>query len=145
MQPSAVMASSIRIQHGSAYAHDPEHAAGALAALTGGVARAFHPCPGAWVCFLGGDDEHWSGPLIELYPRSVRLASEAGEVVFRPLPPPHTARGAGTHFNLAVGATRGELERICAAQGLTCSWRGWAGFLDVWLDDDLLIELAPAT
>ena len=138
------MASSIRIQHGSAYAHDPERAARVLAALTGGVARAFHPCPGAWVCFLGGEDDDWSGPLIELYPRTVRLASEDGEVVFRPLPRRGEARGAGTHFNLAVDASRETLERICAKERVACSWRHWAGFLDVWIDDDLLIELAPS-
>jgi hypothetical protein len=28
---------------------------------------------------------------------------------------------------------------------MACAWRDWAAFLDVWLEDDLLIECVPAS
>ena len=92
----------------------------------------FHPLPGAYVCWMPG------GAFIELYPRTSRLVSREGDTTFEALPAPAT--GAGTHFNLRVQRTRTELEQICAERKLHCTWRGWAGFLDVWLDDGLLIE-----
>lgn len=131
----------MRINHGSVYALDPQRAAAHLAALTGGLARPFHPCEGAWVCFLNGQDEDWDGQLIEFYPRDVTLAAERGKLVFRrgePVPP-----GAGTHFNITVPTSRGKLEAICGERGLLCSWRDWQGLVEVWLEADLLMECVP--
>ncbi len=126
----------MRINHASVYAHDPKRAAEHLAALSGGVVRSFHPCEGAWVCLLEGDT--WSGSLIEFYPRSVTLAHRDGEVRFEALARP--ASGGGTHFNLSLPKSRTALEQICRERGLTHGWRDWAGFLDVWLEGELLIE-----
>ncbi len=125
----------MRINHASVYAHDPKRAAEHLAALAGGVVRSFHPCDGGWACLLEGE---WNGALIEFYPRTATLAHEGGHVRFEKLDPP--ARGGGTHFNLSLEKSRAEVEAICGARGLTHAWRDWAGFLDVWLDDELLIE-----
>lgn len=124
----------ITIAHASAYAHDPRSAAEHLAALTGGRAAPFQPLDGAWVTHFDG------GAFIELYPRTARVALRDGEVSFEPMPA--AATGAGTHFNLRVDPSRAELEAICARRGLQHGWRGWGGFLDVWLDEGLLIELA---
>lgn len=131
-----------RINHLSLYGHDPAVATAHLAALTGGRAAPFHPCEGAWVCFLSGKDGDWEGPLVEVYPRQVTLAAAAdGSVTFARLERP--ARGAGGHVNLSVSVTRAELERLCKERGIRHTWRSWAGFLDVWLDDELLIECVP--
>ena len=132
------MARGIRLNHGSAYAGDPEAAAHHLAALSGGGVESFHPLEGGWVCLLEGS---WSGALIEFYPRTATLAHEQGRVLFRPLDTP--ARGGGSHFNLSLPRSRGELERISRERGLPHAWRDWAGFLDVWLEPDLLIECVP--
>ncbi len=126
----------VTIQHASVYADDPQRAAEHLAALCGGTVESFHPLRGGWVCLF---DRTWHGPLLELYPRTTRLIAVKGDVGFAKLDEPAT--GAGTHFNLKVERTRGELEKICAERGLKCSWRGWAGFLDVWVEDGLLVEL----
>jgi hypothetical protein len=126
------------INHASAYAHDPRAAAEHLAALGGGRAARFEPLPGAWAVLFEGT---WEGAMIELYPRDKTFALRDGAIGFHDLSPP--ARGAGTHFNLSVDKTRQELESLCAARGLTCSWRGWAAFLDVWVDEELLVELVP--
>jgi hypothetical protein len=129
---------SVRINHGSLYARDPRGAAEHLAALAGGRVERFHPVEGAFVCLLNGD---WDDALIEFYPRTVTLAHDDGVVTFRRLSPP--ASGGGSHFNLSIPGSRGDVERACAARGLTYAWRDWAGLLDVWLEDDLLIECVP--
>lgn len=126
----------VSIEHASAYAHDPRSAAEHLAALCGGSVAAFHPLPGAWVCHFGLAG---TGPFIELYPRTSRYALRDGEIRFEALPEP--ARGAGAHLNLRVDRTRAELEALCAERGLKHGWRAWAGFLDVWLDEGLMVEL----
>lgn len=129
----------VRINHGSIYARDPRRAAQDLAHLTGGLARPFHPWKGAWVCFLSGKDEDWEGQLIELYPHDLVMIAEEGRLAFRKakLPP----RGAGSHFNLSVPRSRTELEALCGKRELSCSWRDWQGLLEVWLEEDLLVEL----
>lgn len=54
------------------------------------------------------------------------------------------ARGGGGHVNISVDLSRAELEKRCAALGLPCSWREWQSLLEVWLEDDVLIEIIPA-
>ena len=131
--------SGVTINHASVYAREPERAA-ALAALTGGAVAAFHPCDGAWVCFLRGDGD-WEGPLIEFYPRSVALGHEEGRIMFRENKSDVT--GAGTHFNLTVPVPRAALEARCKQLGVVCAWRDWQELLDVWLEPELLIECVP--
>ena len=133
---------TIHINHASVYAHDPERAARDLAAIVNGTVQPFHPCAGAWVCFLSAGDD-WNGAFIEFYPRTVTLAANAGSVEFRELKPPAT--GAGTHFNLSIPLTRSELESLCDRRKLAHSWRDWQALLEVWLDAELLIECVPTT
>ncbi len=131
------------INHGSVYARAPELAARNLAALVGGAAQPFHPCDGAWVCFLNGDVEDWESPLIEFYPFDVSLVQREGKLVFSRLKAASAHAGAGTHFNLTVPRTRTELERRCRKLGLPFSWRDWQSVLEVWLEQDLLLECVP--
>jgi hypothetical protein len=129
------------ILHISLNARDPAVAADHLAALVGGLAAPFHPVAGAYVCFLNGRED-WGAPLIELYPRDVGLSLRDGKMAFRDLPDAIAATGA--HVNLAVTKTRAELEDICHRRGLARHWRDWQHLLEVWLDEDLLIECVPS-
>ena len=124
------------INHASVYADNPKLAAEHLAALVGGNVETFHPLPGGYACLFDGS---WTGTFLELYPKTHRIGLEAGKVGFFPFP--EGARGSGTHFNITVDKTRSELEAICKERGLSCAWRGWASFLDVLVEDDLVIEL----
>ena len=98
------MKQQVHIVHSSVYASDPEKAASNVAALVDGVATPFHPCKGAWVCFL--DDEDWrSGEFIEFYPKTVKLLSNSSanpEFVENP----EGVSGVGTHVNLSVPNSR---------------------------------------
>lgn len=129
---------TVRLNHASVQVTDPERAARDLAALTGGSVAEFHPVPGGFVCFFNGAD--WDGALIELYPRTVALAHRDGAVFFRANDKPGAG---GTHFNLSIPRTREELEAICRQRGLPHSWRSWQSLLEVWLDDDVMIECVP--
>jgi hypothetical protein len=131
---------AVTINHASMYASDPPGAARHLAAIVGGEVVTFHPLPDAWVCLFQPGD--WKGGLVEFYPRTATLAHDDGAVTFRDLPSP--SRGGGSHLNMTVPRTRAALEALCRERGLVCAWRDWAGFLDVWLEDDLLIECVCA-
>jgi hypothetical protein len=131
------------INHGSVYARVPELAARNLATLVDGAAQPFHPCEGGWACFLNGDIEDWESPLIEFYPCDVSLVQSKGTLIFSRLKPTSARAGAGTHFNLTVPKTRTELEQRCKKLGLPFSWRDWQSVLEVWLEQDLLIECVP--
>ncbi len=131
------MKRKVYITHSSIYASEPEEAALNLAALIDGIAKPFPPVEGGWVCFL--NDEDWKrGEFIEFYPKSVKIANNSGNAAFRENP--EGVSGAGTHFNLSVPKNRETLESICQERNLVCAWRGWANFLDVWLEENLLIE-----
>jgi hypothetical protein len=131
------------LNHGSVHARDPQRAAEHLATIVGGLARPFHPCDGAWVCFLSGEDEDWNGPLIEFYPRDIVLARDGNALVFRTIARPAPTR-SGTHFNITVPKSRAAIEAACGKLGVACSWRAWQELVEVWLEDDLLVECVPA-
>jgi len=128
----------IRLNHLSTYARDPERAAAHLAALVGGSTRPFGSLAGGWICFLNAPSI--DAEFIEFYPRAATLVNVGGHPKFADLA--DGARGSGTHVNLSVPRPRAELEAICAARGLKCA-TGRANLLDVWLEEDLLVELVP--
>lgn len=131
------MENEVHIIHSSIYATDPEKAASNVAALIDGIVKPFFPLQGAWVCFL--NDENWnSGEFIEFYPTSSKLVNYSGNPVF--LDNPEGISGTGTHFNLSVPKTRVELELICEERNLAYAPRGWGNVLDVWIEENLLIE-----
>jgi hypothetical protein len=125
-----------RINHASVYAIDPKAAAEHLVALVGGNIQAFHPLEGGWAALFEGS---WTGTFLELYPKTHRIFHDGSKVGFTELEEP--ARGAGTHFNISVDKSRAEIEAICKERGLACTWRDWAKFLDVRIDDDLIVEI----
>ena len=125
-----------RLNHASCYAIDPKAAAEHLVALCGGRTESFHPVPGGWACLFEGS---WTGTLLELYPHTHRIFHDGTKVGFAEMKEP--VRGAGVHFNISVEKSRAEIEAICKERGLACAWRDWAKFLDVKIDDDLIVEL----
>ncbi len=132
-----IMKKEVHIIHSSVYASDPEKAALNVAALIDGIVKPFFPCEGAWVCFL--NDKNWDGgEFIEFYPKSVKLSNKSGNPAF--LENPEGVSGAGTHFNLSAPKNRENLESICQERNLMCALRGWGNVLDVWLEENLLIE-----
>ena len=128
-----------RLVHASIYADNPKKAAKNLSVLVSGYVKEFHPCKGAWICFL--NEEDWESELIEFYPKSVQLHQEADEIVFKKAK--LTNVGVGTHFNLHIPKTRIQLEEIANDLHLDYSWRSWANLLDIWLEQGILIECKP--
>jgi len=131
------MKKEVHIIHSSVYATDPEKAASNVAALIDGIVKPFFPLEGAWVCFLNG--ENWDGgEFLEFYPKSMKISNNSGNPEF--LKNSEGVSGVGTHFNLSVLKTRADLELICQERNLKCAPRGWGNVLDVWIEENLLIE-----
>jgi len=132
-----------RFGHVSVYAHEPKAAASALAGLIGGQIAPFPPHDGAWVCFLSSDRVGWEFEFIEIYPRNIRLAPVEDSTRPRFVRVEGgLATGAGSHVNLVVPMTAEAIETACKLVGLPYGWR-WQGLMDVWLDEGLMVELAP--
>lgn len=127
------------LNHASVYADNPERAARLLAAIVGGTTMPFPACEGGYVCFF--DDRGWNGQYIEFYPKNVTIARRDGKTVIAKSD--SIASGAGTHFNISVPLMAEQLEAKVMALGLDCTWRHWGGFLDVWLESSLMLELLP--
>ncbi len=125
-----------QIHHGSAHADDPKRAAENLAAIVGGTVAPFQPLPGGWACLFDGS---WNGAFLELYPKTHGITANDEGPGFAELAA--APAGVGTHFNISVEKMRSEVEAICRERGLRFSWRDWAGFLDIWIDDSLLVEI----
>lgn len=131
------------LQHVSLYADQPQAAASNLAQLLDGRALPFPPHSGAWVCFLTFDQSSWQDQFVEFYPRDTRLSRLDGGT--RPQFTPvegGQATGAGSHLNLVVAMTAQQIEKACTALDKPHGWR-WMGLMDVWLEDNLMIELVP--
>lgn len=128
-----------RLIHSSVYADNPKKAATNLSELVSGSVKKFHPCRGAWICFL--NDEDWEAELIEFYPKSVQLHQEGEQIVFKETKLSNV--GVGTHFNLHIPKSRTQLEEIADSLKLNHSWRSWASILDIWLEQGILIECKP--
>jgi len=118
-------------------ARHPKAAADALAKLAGGRSSPFLPLPGAYVCFLGKD---WADVFVEFYPPHHRLIEGKDRT-------PHFDHVAGpevanaTHVNLSVHRSLEEIARVADELGLRHGLR--MNFVDVWLEDELLFEIAP--
>lgn len=133
-----------RIGHTSLYADDPYTAATTLAELVGGEVVPFPPHEGGYVCFLDSQRTGWGDEFVEFYPRDVELVPMAGltRPQFSPVPGGRSI-GAGSHVNIVLDKTPGELEKMCARVDRPSGWR-WAGLMDVWLEPKLMVELVPA-
>jgi len=88
-----------------------------------------------------GGVPRWTGPLIEFYPKTHRIGWVDGQPAF--VVNEARATGAGTHFNITVDKTREQIEAVCEERGLEHAWRDWASFVDVLLEDGLVVEIVP--
>ena len=129
------------IHHLSIAARDPQHVAGVLAELMGGVAVPFPPHRGSF--FALQLDEHGSG--VEVYPAGTELhpgGSEGGGFVTKPRP----GQGYGaTHFALSVTAEADAVERIARLEGWQCYRcdRGPFHVIEVWIENESMVEILP--
>jgi hypothetical protein len=129
------------IHHLSIAARDPQHVAGVLAELMGGVAVPFPPNPGSF--FALQLDEHGSG--VEVYPAGTELrpgGSTGGSFVKEP----GNARGYGpTHFALSVATAADVVEAVARREGWQCFVcnRGPFHVIEVWVENESMVEILP--
>lgn len=128
------------LNHASVYADDPFKVARLLADIVGGATAPFPACEGGYVCFFDG--RGWNGQYIEFYPKNVKISRSDGKTIITQSNA--VISGAGTHFNISVALSADQLEAKVTDLGLENSWRDWGGFLDVWLEPDLMLELLPS-
>ena len=127
------------IHHLSIAARDPEHVAGVLAELMGGVAVPFPPNPGSF--FALQRDEHGSG--VEVHPAGTELRPGGGNGAGFAK---REAQGFGpTHFALSVGTSADAVEAIARREGWHCHRcdRGPFHVIEVWLENESMVEILP--
>jgi len=127
------------IHHLSIAARDPEHVAGVLAELMGGVAVPFPPNPGSF--FALQRDEHGSG--VEVHPAGTELRPGGGNGAGFAK---RDAQGFGpTHFALSVGTPADAVEAIARREGWHCHRcdRGPFHVIEVWLENESMVEVLP--
>src|SRR5215831_11774431 len=127
--------------HLSIAARDPQHVAGVLAEIMGGVAVPFPPNPGSY--FALQRDEHGSG--VEVYPVGTQLQPggvEGGGFVKKPAP---ERAYNSTHFALSVATEGDKVEAIAAREGWQCFRcnRGPFHVIEVWLENESMVEILP--
>jgi hypothetical protein len=127
------------IHHLSIAARDPQHVAGVLAELMGGVAVPFPPNPGSF--FALQRDEHGSG--VEVHPAGTELRPGGGNGAGFAK---REAQGFGpTHFALSVGTPADAVEAIARREGWHCYRcdRGPFHVIEVWLENESMVEVLP--
>ena len=127
------------IHHLSIAARDPQHVAGVLAELMGGVAVPFPPNPGSF--FALQRDEHGSG--VEVHPAGTELRPGGGHGAGFAK---RAAHGFGpTHFALSVGSPADTVEAIARREGWQCYRcdRGPFHVIEVWLENESMVEVLP--
>jgi hypothetical protein len=127
------------IHHLSIAARDPQHVAGVLAELMGGVAVPFPPNPGSF--FALQRDAHGSG--VEVHPAGTELrpGGDQGAGFAK-----REAHGFGpTHFALSVGNSADAVEAIARREGWHCYRcdRGPFHVIEVWLENESMVEVLP--
>jgi hypothetical protein len=125
------------IHHLSIAASQPEHVAGVLAELMGGVA-----VPDAENFFVWQLDDYGSG--VEVYPAGTELqpgGPTGGRFIKKEI-----GRGLGpTHVALSVATDADTVERVASREGwhhFRCD-RGPFHVIEVWIENETLIEILP--
>jgi hypothetical protein len=129
------------IHHLSIAARDPQHVAGVLAEMMGGVSVPFPPNPGSF--FALQLDEHGSG--VEVYPAGTAL-EPGGEVGGGFVKGAETGRGYGaTHFALSVQTDPGKVQEIARREDWQCYVcnRGPFHVIEVWVENNSMVEILP--
>jgi len=128
------------IHHLSIAAENPEHVAGVLAEIMGGIVVPFPPNPGSF--FALQMDEHGSG--VEVHPAGLELV-------------PNGQHGGGfgkharpvgfgaVHFALSVQTDAATVEEIANREGWQCfnCNRGPFHVIEVWLENETMVEVLP--
>lgn len=130
------------IHHVSLEANNPKHVANVLAEILGGQAFPAPPNFPAGSQFVLTGDEH--GTMVEVVPRGTELWPDEPEAGFHLDGVPPTVFN-GTHAYISVEAAPERLMEIGAREGwLTrCCDRGPFELVELWVENRLLIELAP--
>ncbi len=127
--------------HSSISAREPERIARFIAALWGGEAHPFPPCPGAYVA-LANDER---GTLLEVNPAGSEMIFGKTEIEYA-FDRPETLNSP-SHHAIATDLSEAEVTKLAAAERFPARrcWRGPPGFgftvIEVWLEGRLLIEV----
>jgi hypothetical protein len=125
------------IHHLSIGARQPEHVAGVLAELMGGVA-----VPEAENYFVWQLDDYGSG--VEVYPIGTELLP--GGVTGGRFVKKEAGRGFGpTHVALSVATDADTVEEVARREGWQCFRcdRGPFHVIEVWVENETLVEILP--
>jgi len=126
--------------HLSLSVRDPEHCARVLAEITDGQAIAFKArgLEGAWICLWDPTTNH----LVEFLPARAVMHRAPEAAAFRSTDHPVVG---GTHLQLqaerGVDHIRGVSESHGCCCRLRCDPRRGGPLLEVWLEEDVLLEL----
>jgi hypothetical protein len=123
------------VHHLSIAAREPEHVAGVLAELMGGIA-----VPDAENFFVWQLDDYGSG--VEVYPAGTEL--QPGGATGGRFVKGETGRGFGpTHVALSVSTDGDTVENVARREGWQCfrCSRGPFHVIEVWVENETLIEI----
>jgi hypothetical protein len=129
-----------RLGHLSVGVGDPKTCATALAELSDGTVEPFPRLENTYVCFWGGG---WEGQYVEFYSRDHKLVPTEEGADFETLAEPASFRS--THFFLNVATPVEKIQEIARRYGFRYCYRvrGGGPLHEVWLENDLLVELVP--
>ena len=127
----------IKINHVSVYADNPFGCAEKLITMLGGYVTPFPAFRGACMYYFGNG----SDGLIEFYPKTHKIVQTGTSPGFAPLRQP--VNGCATHINLQVEVPLEEVAEKATKLRLTNGLR-YQGFLDIWLENELLIEVTES-
>lgn len=127
------------IHHLSIAAQNPEHVAGVLAEIMGGMVVPFPPNPGSF--FALQMDDHGSG--VEVHPAGLEL--QPGDAVGAGFAKGEPHHFSAVHFALSVATDGDAVEKIAAREGWKCYRcnRGPFHVIEVWLENETMVEVLP--
>jgi hypothetical protein len=125
------------INHLSVASVNPKKSAEGLAKLTVGSSTQFYPLDGAYVCFLS--NREWSGCFVEFYPLGYKLTQGPSGVKFVHVDSSNYVNA--THLNISLNKNHDEIAEAADELGLKHGPRGAMGIYDLWLEDQILIEI----
>ncbi|BAU12361.1 hypothetical protein LEP3755_28900 [Leptolyngbya sp. NIES-3755] len=129
------------IHHISIAAHQPQHVAEVLAELCQGQAIPFPYHEGSYIALTF--DSH--GTLIEVHPRGAEL-KPSGEIELSANAQP--SRYNAFHAAVSVAIPEAQVHQIAEREGWqvqTCDRQGFFQVIEVWIENEQLLEFLPPT
>jgi hypothetical protein len=130
------------IHHISIAAHHPQHVAQVLAQVWEGQMMPFPAHEGSYIVMPF--DAH--GTMIEVYPHGAEMTPGKGDeqvqFIFNPAASPYSA----THAAISVPVSEAKIRAIAEREGwrvVKCDRQGYFEVMEVWVENQLLIELLP--